>query len=107
MVEKIMLHYLIKIIDVAFPATVVFALLLPVIIRLCKGRVNLIISWGAIVGASASLIYAVLKRNTGFAVREFYDLGVILVSVPVFLIICVLVWQAGRFYAANLKTKDL
>jgi uncharacterized membrane protein len=30
---------------------------------------------------AAALVYAVLKRNTGFAVREYYDLGVMLPSI--------------------------
>ena len=32
------------------------------------------------VGLTAALVYTVLKRNTGFAVREYYDLGALLPS---------------------------
>ena len=39
----------------------------------------------------AALIYAVLKRNTGFAVREYYDLGVMLPSIVLALVFLVTV----------------
>jgi uncharacterized membrane protein len=44
-------------------------------------------------GIVAALIYAVLKRNTGFAVREYYDLGVLLPSIVAsFCFFCCLWW---------------
>ncbi|MDR1966914.1 MAG: Fe-S-containing protein [Synergistaceae bacterium] len=46
---------------------------------------------GFLTGAAAALVYAVLKRNTGFAVREYYDLGVLIPSVSV----CLLLLAAG------------
>jgi uncharacterized membrane protein len=38
------------------------------------------LSRGCLLGLFAALIYAVLKRNTGFAVREYYDLGALVFS---------------------------
>jgi uncharacterized membrane protein len=38
------------------------------------------LAWGALCGMAAAVVYAVLKRTTGFAVREYYDLGALLPS---------------------------
>jgi uncharacterized membrane protein len=46
---------------------------------------------GAIAGLLAAAVYAILKRNTGFMVREYYDLGVLLPSVAVYLVFLVVV----------------
>jgi len=48
---------------------------------------------GAVIGLLAAVVYAVLKRNTGFAVREYYDLGVMLPSLAVSIIFMALVWK--------------
>jgi hypothetical protein len=53
-------------------------LLLAVLVKL--GNIKTIFAWGGGAGLLAALIYAVLKRNTGIAVREYYDLGVIIPS---------------------------
>lgn len=66
-----MLQYLIKITDNTFIPVIMFALLSATVIQLSKK--HLII--GFVLGMIAAFIYAILKRNTGIAVREFYDLG--------------------------------
>ena len=78
-----MLHYVIAITDNTLPTVIVLALLL----FLARSRPRA--CWyGLALGACIALTYAVLRRNTGFMVREFYDLGVLLPSL--FLILALL-----------------
>ncbi len=91
-----MLHYFIKIVDNCFAGVVIAALLLVII--LLKNRHKLIVGCALGLGFAAALIYAILKRNTGFAVREFYDLGVILPLLAALLLVCLLSWPAKKFY---------
>ncbi len=83
-------QYLISVADNTLPATIVFSLLF-LLAQLAsrKGQRSFLL-YGIALGAAAALVYAVLKRNTGFAVREYYDLGVIVPS---------LLLQAGMFVA--------
>lgn len=84
-----MLQYLIKITDNTFVPIVVLALLSAMIVRAIPNYNNKIFTFGFIIGLLAALIYAILKRNTGFAVREFYDLGIItlwmIIAIPLFI----------------------
>lgn len=78
-----MLHYVIAITDNTLPTVIVLALLL----FLARSRPRA--CWyGLALGACIALTYAVLRRNTGFMVREFYDLGVLIPSL--FLILALL-----------------
>jgi uncharacterized membrane protein len=87
-----MLQYLIKITDNTLAAAVVLAFLFFLSVRTAgDGKTRL--SWGVAPGMAAALVYAVLKRNTGFAVREYYDLGVMLPSLALSLLFLAL---AGR-----------
>jgi uncharacterized membrane protein len=72
-----MLQYLINITDNTFVPVMMMALLSAAIVKSTFPYGKKSILFGFILGLIASLIYAILKRNTGFAVREFYDLGVI------------------------------
>ena len=74
----IMLQYLINITDNTFISVIMIALLSAVIAKSNIFCLKKIISFGFLLGFIAALIFAILKRNTGFAVREFYDLGVII-----------------------------
>lgn len=84
-----MLQYLIKITDNTFVPVVMLALLGAMIVRVMPRYSNKIFPLGFIIGLIAALIYAILKRNTGFAVREFYDLGIItlwmIIAIPLFI----------------------
>lgn len=100
-----MLHYVIKVIDNSFAAVVIAVLLLLLAIKIFKQRRQLIINLGLALGIMASLVYAVLKRNTGFAVREFYDLGVILLSLASLLVLWLLIWRTIKL--DNKKNIDL
>lgn len=84
-----MLQYLIKITDNTFVPIVVLALLSAMIVRAIPNYNNKIFTFGFMIGLLAALIYAILKRNTGFAVREFYDLGIItlwmIIAIPLFI----------------------
>lgn len=84
-----MLQYLIKITDNTFVPVVMLALLSAMIVRVMPRYSNKIFPLGIIIGLIAALIYAILKRNTGFAVREFYDLGIItlwmIIAIPLFI----------------------
>ena len=73
-----MLQYLISIIDNTFVPVIILALVSAVFVQsnLYSGKKYLII--GFLLGMLAAIIYAILKRNTGIAVREYYDLGVII-----------------------------
>lgn len=72
-----MLQYLISITDNTFVPVIILALVSAVFVQsnLYSGKKYLII--GFLLGMLAAIIYAILKRNTGIAVREYYDLGVI------------------------------
>lgn len=73
-----MLQYLISITDNTFVPVIILALVSAVFVQsnLYSGKKYLII--GFLSGMLAAIIYAILKRNTGIAVREYYDLGVII-----------------------------
>lgn len=81
-----MLQYLINVTDNTFVPVIMLALLSAVFVQSSKKY----LITGFVLGMLSALIYAILKRNTGFAVREFYDLGVIvtwcIIVVP--LLIC-------------------
>ncbi|MWP61285.1 Fe-S-containing protein [Gilliamella sp. Pas-s25] len=87
-----MLQYLINITDNTFVPAMMMALLSAVVVKSIPNHSKKIILFGFIVGFVAALVYVVLKRNTGFAVREFYDLGVIIpwviIAIPVVIGIC-------------------
>jgi hypothetical protein len=76
-----MLPYLIKVTNNSLSTVLAMSLLLAVLYRSEPGGKKTYLAWGAAIGAAAALIYAVLKRTTGFAVREYYDLGVLLPSI--------------------------
>lgn len=84
-----MLQYLIKITDNTFVPIVVLALLSVMVVRAIPNYNKKIFTFGFIIGLFAALVYAILKRNTGFAVREFYDLGIItlwmIIAIPLFI----------------------
>ena len=81
-----MLQYLINITDNTFVPVIMFALLSAAFVQTSKKY----LVTGFVLGMMAALVYAILKRNTGIAVREFYDLGVIvawcIIAIP--LLIC-------------------
>ncbi|MDR2450878.1 MAG: DUF2318 domain-containing protein [Candidatus Accumulibacter sp.] len=88
-----MLQYLIKITDNTLAAAVVLAFLLFLAVRTARdGKTRL--APGVALGVAAALVYAVLKRNTGFAVREYYDLGVMLPSLALLLLFPALAWKS-------------
>ncbi|MDR1045904.1 MAG: DUF2318 domain-containing protein [Candidatus Adiutrix sp.] len=88
-----MLQYLIKITDNTLAAAIVIAFLLFMAFRTAgPGRKHL--AAGAALGLLAALVYALLKRNTGFAVREYYDLGVMLPSLLISLLFLLMVWRS-------------
>ncbi|MDF7666313.1 Fe-S-containing protein [Orbaceae bacterium ESL0727] len=72
-----MLQYLINVTDNTFIPAIMFALLSAMVVKLNPQHSKKIIISGFVLGFIAALIYSILKRNTGFAVREFYDLGII------------------------------
>ena len=73
-----MLQYLISITDNTFVPVIILALVSAVFVQsnLYSGKKYLII--GFLLGMLAAIIYAILKRNTGIAIREYYDLGMII-----------------------------
>ncbi|MDR3353648.1 MAG: DUF2318 domain-containing protein [Synergistaceae bacterium] len=75
-----MLEYLIKITLNTFYMAVPMALLFAVVRSADNLERKRYISLGFILGLISAFIYAVLKRSTGFAVREYYDLGVLVPS---------------------------
>jgi len=81
-----MLQYLINITDNTFVPVIMFALVSAAFVQSSKKY----LVTGCVLGMMAALVYAILKRNTGIAVREFYDLGVIIgwciIAIP--LLIC-------------------
>jgi uncharacterized membrane protein len=75
-----MLEYLIKITFNTFCVVVPIVLLLAIIYATDHSERKKYVSLGFYLGLFSAFIYAVLKRNTGFAVREYYDLGTLVPS---------------------------
>lgn len=71
-----MLQYLINVTDNTFIPAIISALLITAARINCQ-RIKYMISSAMMIGIITALIYAILKRTTGFAVREFYDLAVL------------------------------
>jgi uncharacterized membrane protein len=93
-----MLEYLIKIITDTFYVSIALPLLICLIWRSGAYPLKRDFYRGAALGAAAALIYAILKRNTGFAVREYYDLGAL--SVSLIGVIAAAVSETAAFYGA-------
>jgi uncharacterized membrane protein len=75
-----MLEYLIKVTVNTFYIMVPGVLIIAMACEIDRHGDKKYISRGCLFGLFAALIYAVLKRNTGFAVREYYDLGALAFS---------------------------
>ncbi|MDR2179070.1 MAG: DUF2318 domain-containing protein [Synergistaceae bacterium] len=88
-----MLSYLIKVTNNSLSTILAMSLLLSVLYRGEPTRKKTYLGWGAAIGAAAALMYAVLKRTTGFAVREYYDLGVLLPSIVASLGLLLTLWR--------------
>lgn len=88
-----MLHYLIKITDNTLPSVVVFSLLCLLATLVSRKGERAFMLYGIVFGFAVALTYAILKRNTGIAVREFYDLGVILPSLLLLLVMLAALWR--------------
>ncbi|MDR1376779.1 MAG: Fe-S-containing protein [Synergistaceae bacterium] len=87
-----MLSYLIKVTNNSLSTVLAMSLLLAVLCRGEPAGKKTYLAWGAAIGAAAALIYAVLKRTTGFAVREYYDLGVLLPSIAASIGLLLTLW---------------
>jgi uncharacterized membrane protein len=87
------LHYLIKVTDNTLSAALVFSLLCAFAALVSRKGERRFVSVGAALGFAAALVYAILKRNTGFAVREYYDLGVMLPSLVLSLVMLAALWR--------------
>jgi uncharacterized membrane protein len=97
-----MLEYLIKLTYNTFYIVVPFAMLLAS--ERAAGRLGggaHVIKRGFCAGLASALIYAALKRNTGFAVREYYDLAMLAVSL-LSGVVLPFVSRAGRLRALAL-----
>lgn len=88
-----MLHYLIKITDNTLSAVIVFSLLLLLATLVSRKGDRAFLLYGITLGTVASLAYAILKRNTGIAVREYYDLGVIIPSLCLQAVMLASLWR--------------
>ncbi|MDR3331776.1 MAG: DUF2318 domain-containing protein [Synergistaceae bacterium] len=75
-----MLEYLIKITINTFYMAIPVALLLAIVYTADNSGGKRYVSLGFFLGLASAFIYAVLKRNTGWAIREYYDLGVLIPS---------------------------
>lgn len=91
-----MLQYLIKITDNTFIPIIIIALLTATIIKLNAMQCKKIVLIGLVLGFIAALVYAILKRNTGFAVREFYDLGVIIPWTIIAIPLLITIWMSKK-----------
>ncbi|MDR3231366.1 MAG: Fe-S-containing protein [Synergistaceae bacterium] len=93
-----MLQYLIKTTNNSLSMVLMTALLLAVALRFPSPGASLrrrtYPAWALAAGLAAALVYAVLKRTTGFAVREYYDLGVLLPSIAASVFLLFFLWWA-------------
>jgi uncharacterized membrane protein len=78
-----MLAYLIKVTTNTLYMVIPLAMLLALARRADRTKGPKFFSGGLALGLACAFVYAVLKRNTGYAVREYYDLGVLLPSLAV------------------------
>ncbi|XKM14305.1 DUF2318 domain-containing protein [Orbaceae bacterium ac157xtp] len=86
-----MLQYLINVTDNTFIPAIIFALLV-VALRINCLRVRRTIYIGMLIGFIIATIYAVLKRNTGFMVREYYDLAICISWVVLVIPVIISMW---------------
>ena len=86
-----MLPYLIKITDNTLSVTIALAFLLSIALKAPGAMKKSHPAWAAALGGGAAAAYAVLKRNTGWMVREYYDLGVLLPSLALSFFFLVLI----------------
>ncbi|MDR1481931.1 MAG: DUF2318 domain-containing protein [Synergistaceae bacterium] len=103
-----MLEYLIKITNNTYYMIVPTVLLLAVICASDHTERKRYVSLGFCVGLISAFIYAVLKRNTGFAVREYYDLGTLIPSLAfgvilLFFMLRVFSGSSGALYRRVLR----
>jgi uncharacterized membrane protein len=75
-----MLEYLIKVTFNTFYIAVPAVLAVAVAYRADRRGDKKYLVRGFLLGLFCAVVYAVLKRNTGFAVREYYDLGALALS---------------------------
>jgi len=71
-----MLQYLIKVTDNTFIPAVIAAFLISAL-RIMGSPIRKKVCLSFLLGCSIALVYAILKRNTGIAVREYYDLSLL------------------------------
>lgn len=71
-----MLQYLINVTDNTFISAVIVALLISAL-RIVGTQPKKLIWSSLLLGCLVALVYAILKRNTGTAIREYYDLGLL------------------------------
>lgn len=91
-----MFHYLIKITDNTFVPVIALALLILLLNRNPGRARGKFYFSAALAGAGVALVYAFLKRTTGIAVREYYDLGVMLPALAASAILPLTAWGPGR-----------
>ncbi|MFQ0997220.1 Fe-S-containing protein [Gilliamella sp. CG25] len=97
-----MLQYLINVTDNTFVPAIMIALLFALLTKFNPRPIKTFIVVGFILGSIVALTYTILKRNTAFAVREYYDLGVIIcwlvITIPLLIIILIQVRSSALFF---------
>lgn len=96
-----MLQYLINVTDNTFVSIIIIAFLIAVIYKVNSTIDKKVWIVGFLVGLLVAIIYAILKRNTGFVVREFYDLAIITPLVILFPLTLITMW--GCFYHVSYR----
>lgn len=90
-----MLEYIIKLtinsLYIVIPLSLLYAFL-----KRARPAAGRILSRGLLLGLVPSLIYAVIKRNTAFGVREYYDLGVFVPALLSGIAIFYPLWRVSR-----------
>ncbi|MDR3299453.1 MAG: hypothetical protein LBU43_05505, partial [Candidatus Accumulibacter sp.] len=99
-----MLHYLIKITDNMLSVAIAFSLLCALAALVARKGERQFMARGIALGFIAALVYAILKRNTGFAVREYYDLGVLF---PLLLLLLVMLAASRRWFGEGKQTAEV
>ncbi len=78
-----MLHFLVLVVEALFPASMLFGAVLGFAWQRRLFEVRAPARCGAILGLIAAAALAGLKMGTGFVVREYYNLAVLAVMIPV------------------------
>ena len=92
-----MLHFLVLVCETIFPLAILLGTLMGFALQRQMFEVRAPAKWGAILGLVAAGILAGLKLGTGFVVREYYNLGILVWMIPLEILLVVFLFYTRKF----------